>query len=99
MFFLNGILCEKGRGSIGDNNGESVAFGAAVWKISASLCNAHKLGLEISKDGAGAGFLRVMIRFRDVLVAVSADDIRSMGKFWGKKATVSEIRDELVEGI
>ena len=41
----------------------------------------------------------MMIRFRDVLVAVSADDIRNIGKFWGKKATVSEIRDELVEGI
>ena len=30
VFFLSGILCEKNRGSIGDDNGENVAFGAAV---------------------------------------------------------------------
>ena len=65
----------------------------------ASLCNAHKLGLEISKVGAGAGFWRAVIRSRAVLVATSTDDIRSMGKLWGKKTTVTEIRDELVEGI
>ena len=38
-------------------------------------------------------------RSRATLVAVSVDDVRSMEKLWGKKATAQEIRIELVEGM
>ena len=92
------MLCERGKGTVCDETEGSVGFGAAVWKFSASLCKTHKLGLDISKGEAGAGFWRAVIRCRAALVAASADDVRSMGKLWGKKATVQESRIELVKG-
>ena len=65
-----------------------MGFGIVVWKISASLCKAHTLGLEISKGEAGAGFWMAVIKSRAALVAASVDDIRNMGKLWGKKDIV-----------
>ena len=39
------------------------------------------------------------MRFRAVLIAASANDVRSIGKLRGENTTMSESRCELVEGI
>ena len=54
--------------------------GVAVLNISASLCNAHKLGLETSNGEAGDGFCRAVMRSSAALVAASAEEVRSIGK-------------------
>ena len=51
-----------------------------MWKLSTSLCNTHKLGLEISKSEASEGFWRAVMRSKATLVAASVDDVRSIGK-------------------
>ena len=80
--------------------GEVRSFrGVAVLNISANWCNAHKLGLETSKGEAGDGFCSAVIRSSAASVAASAEDVRNIGKLCGKKATVSESRCELVEGM
>ena len=99
VVFRRGMTCERGRGSVGDDKGGILDFGAAVWKISASLCNAHKLGLEISHGEAGEGFWRAVMRSKSVLVAASADDVRIIGILWREKSTMSESRCDLVEGM
>ena len=73
--------------------------GVAVLNISANLCNAHKLGLETSKGEAGDGICSAVIRSSAALVAASAENVRSMGKLCGKKATVSESCCEFVAGM
>ena len=80
--------------------GEVRSFrGVAVLKISANWCNAHKLGLETSKGEVGDGFCSAVISSSAASVAASAEDVCSIGKLCGKKATVSESRWELVEGM
>ena len=73
-------------------------YSKAVLDISANLCNAHKLGLE-PKGEVGDGFCSVVIISSAASVAASTEDVRSMGKLCGKKATVSESRCELVAGM
>ena len=55
--------------------------------------------IETSKGEAGEGFCREVLRSSAALVVASANDVRSIGKLCGKKATVSESRCELVAGI
>ena len=69
-----------------------------VLKFSASLCNAYKLGLETSKYETGDGFCSVVMRSNVALVAASVEDMPSIVMLCGKKATVSEFRDELAVG-
>ena len=54
--FQSEIMCERGRGSVGDKKGLIEFFGVAVWKMSTSLCNVYKLTLKISKGEASDGF-------------------------------------------
>ena len=73
-----------------------MGFRAVVWKSSTNLCRAHTQGLKYRREKLVRDFGG---RSRATLVAVSVDDVRSMEKLWGKKATVQESRIELVEGM
>lgn len=67
VFFLSGILCERGRGSVGDVGGGSVGLGVAVWKISASLCGWTSF---FSHSGGTAGFFPNISTKTNVLAPV-----------------------------
>ena len=67
VFFLSGILCERGRGSVGDVGGGSVGLGVAVWKISASLCGWTAF---FSHSGGTAGFFPNISTKTNVLAPV-----------------------------
>ena len=100
LLLRRGIRWDKGKGDIDQETGLVVNFrDVAVLNISASLCDAHKLGLENSKGEAGDGFCRIVTRSSSALVVASAEDVRSIGKLYGKKTTVSESRCELVAGM
>ena len=74
-----------------------LGLGVTWRKISARAVMASACGrLSVAYGAAGAGLRRAWVRSWAASVAASADDIRGMGRTWGKNSTVSLFRSARV---